>query len=218
VPDDSPLLFCPFCRECFEGETTCPDHELRLVPFAELPSPRREVPREEAVLPVHDLRFGRAFLLVAAVLVFAGFALPMVTTIVDEPSTATGFDVAMRVAPNLFAVPAVAAAFLSIFYRRRSLKSLRGARLAVPILALLGVTSLGWTLSSIYRGAGQQSAAWGIEVSVTPEIGVWLMGAGLLVALVAAFRLGAVPPSRELPHGSGPSGDDGVVVGDDDDD
>ena len=32
-----PLLFCPFCRECFEGEAQCPEHELALVRFEDLP-------------------------------------------------------------------------------------------------------------------------------------------------------------------------------------
>ena len=30
------VLFCPFCRESFEGETHCPEHELALVPFDRL--------------------------------------------------------------------------------------------------------------------------------------------------------------------------------------
>jgi hypothetical protein len=217
-PDESPLLFCPFCRECFEGETACPDHELALVSFDALPVAKRAVPKDEAQLPMHDARFGRGWLALAVVLILVGFALPMVTTVEDSPRTASGVDVAFRVAPNLVAVPLVAVAFLSVLYRRRSLRSMRGARVAVPVLGLLGMTSLGITLHRILLGAEMQREHWGIDIAVMPNVGVFVMGAGLLLSLFAGLRLGVAPRSRELPHGAGPSGGTNVVHDDDDDD
>ena len=42
----APILFCPFCRESFEGEAVCPEHDLELVPIDRLPRSRGTV--EEA--------------------------------------------------------------------------------------------------------------------------------------------------------------------------
>ncbi|HVZ36050.1 MAG TPA: hypothetical protein VG963_26665, partial [Polyangiaceae bacterium] len=63
------VLFCPFCRECFEDSSTCPEHELRLVPFDQLtPDPEAREDEgdaapptnaEEAHLAPFDPRFGR---------------------------------------------------------------------------------------------------------------------------------------------------------------
>ena len=35
-PDEAPILFCPFCRDGFEGVEECPEHELTLLPIDRL--------------------------------------------------------------------------------------------------------------------------------------------------------------------------------------
>jgi hypothetical protein len=215
--DEAPLLFCPFCRECFEGEEVCPDHELTLVPFERLPK-RLDVddtPGDEEALQMYDPRFGRGWLMGAALLSLVGFVLPMVTTSSAEDSiVSTGMEVASRVAPNLFVIPAIAMGIMSILFRRRTLQAMRGARLVVPAMAGVGVFSLAYTLYRIREGAVQLSEELGTTVTTEPEIGVWVMAFGMATALFAGLRLGAVRRKAGLPHGAEPEGDSGIVVED----
>ena len=78
--DDSPVLFCPFCRESFEGEKTCPEHELTLVSFDRL-GPDPEDPEllpeviDQQPVAMLALGYGRGWVLFGAVLNL--LALPM---------------------------------------------------------------------------------------------------------------------------------------------
>lgn len=214
--DDAPLLFCPFCRECFEGEELCPDHELALVAFDRLPRTKEDdaPPGEHEVLAVYDLRFGRGILYAAAVLALVGFVLPMVETSSRSDSiVSTGIDVASRVAPNLFLIPALAFGLMSILYRRRTAKAMRGARVVVPALALLGAGSLAVTLYRIHQGAEQMSARLGAAVEVESLSGVWVMGISLAVALVGGVLFGRLPQGGEpYPQGSEAEGPGDIIV------
>ncbi len=215
---DTPLLFCPFCRECFEGEELCPDHELALVPFDRLPK-RLDVdytPTDDEVLQMYDLRFGRGWLMGAAVLCLVGFVLPMVTTSSPEESiVSSGIAVASRVAPNLFVLPAIALGIVSILFRRRTLRAMRAARMVVPLMAGVGIFSLAYTLYRISQGAVQLGEALGTTVTTEPDVGVWVMALSMATALFAGLRLGVVRRKKGLPHGAEPEGDTGIVVGDD---
>ncbi len=216
--DDAPLLFCPFCRECFEGEEVCPDHELVLVPWDRLPK-RLDVddtPSDDEALQMYDLRFGRGWLMGAAALSLVGFVLPMVTTSSTEDSiVSTGMEVASRVAPNLFVIPAIAMGIMSILFRRRTLRAMRGARLVVPAMAAVGIFSLAFTLYRIREGAVQLGEELGTTVTTEPDIGVWVMAFAMATALIAGLRLGAVRRKAGLPHGAEPEGEDGIVVDED---
>ena len=187
--DPAPPLFCPFCEECFEGELRCPEHDIPLVPFEDLAAARgRDLPDEGEKVSALDPRFGRLPLVLGALTVLAGFFLPFVRT--DFPdgtmSSGTGLEVASNVALNLWIVPAVAATLLSILGRRRSLVAMRGARLAVLLLSLVGLSSVIYTVSRVYLGAARVEEAYGQSVDVTLLPGLYLVGVGLLVIVGAA--------------------------------
>ncbi|MEM9194143.1 MAG: hypothetical protein AAGF12_33520 [Myxococcota bacterium] len=208
-----PPLFCPFCRECFEGMERCPDHDLPLVPFEKLPKERRAVGWDQR-LELHDPRFGRGIVAFSAILVFVGFAFPMVTSTVSEPVTFSGFEVAAKRAPQLWAVPLVAIGFLVILLRRRTPRQLRGARVAIPLMSVLGATALGYTFMNIQRGAELMGSRLYQEIQIDVEWGTWVVGFGLVGALLGGFRLGSIPTTNELPHGAAPEEGGGIDFSD----
>jgi len=216
-PGDAPLLFCPFCRECFEGEELCPDHELALVPFVELPK-RLDVddtPADDERLAMYDFRYGRGGLFGASLMGLVGFVLPMVTTASTEDTVvSTGMEVASRVAPNLFVIPAISLGIVSILFRRRTLRAMRGARVVVPAMASVGIFSLAYTLYRIREGAVQLSEQLGVSVSIEPDAGVWVMALAMAATVIFGFRMGGVKRDGDgLPHGAGPDdGGGGIVV------
>src|SRR5687768_6184689 len=119
------ILFCPFCRECFEGEEVCPVHELRLVRFEKLPQGPRAVPREDERVAAHELRFGRGFVWLGAVLSLIGFVLPWLTVHRGAVVVASGLDIAAQRAISLYVVPATAIASIATVLRRRTPRQMR---------------------------------------------------------------------------------------------
>lgn len=179
----------------------CPEHELPLVPFDRLPPEKRRAPGADEPVAVHELRYGRGWLLAAAVLLLVGMALPMVTTVIDgHPVTASGYRLAGDRALNLWIIPAVAFALLSTLVRRRTPRQMRGSRIAVPSLGIFVACSLGYTLWRVHRAA----AAIGVHVSV--RSGFVVMAAAALLAIGVGARFGVTsrdgtgrrrgPPSR----------------------
>lgn len=180
-------LFCPFCRECFEDTDVCPEHELALVSFDRLPSRGGDVPRDDERVAIHDLRHGRGWLLLAGLLLLGGMAAPLVTTADGVRSTtASGYELASDRALNLWIVPAVAGALLSVLLRRRTPAEMRGSRLAIPLLALMAAGSVGYTLWRIRRA----TEAYGLELRI--EWGLGALALAVALAIAAGVRLGAV--------------------------
>ena len=187
--DSSTPLFCPFCEECFEDEERCPEHDIPLVPFEELAAARgRAAPGDDEDVSPLEWRYGRLPVLIGALMVLVGFFLPFVRASFPDGTVSggTGLAMASNMALNLWIVPAVGATMLSILGRRRTPRRMRGARLAVLLLALLAVSSLIYTVSGVYRGAARFHAAYGQTVEVSALPGLYVMGAGLLALLVAA--------------------------------
>ncbi|MEO0324654.1 MAG: hypothetical protein AAF447_16955 [Myxococcota bacterium] len=195
--DASPLLFCPFCEESFENEARCPEHDLALVPLARLAALRaKEVPDLDAPLPVHDLRFGRAWVLLVASLWLMGFAAPFVEVVANgDTRRSTGFELATATAMNLWLLPMLAVGLVSVAWRRQSPRALRSARLVAPVFGLLAVGSLAMTLWRIDAGL-EALRSLGLEASLTPGLGVALGLAGALLAFVTGTRLGRPPRRR----------------------
>lgn len=207
--DDTKLLFCPFCRECYEGERECPEHELALVDFADLPKQahERELPGwEEPVVP-WEPRFGRAEMALGAVAVIAGFFLPIaVGTSEGQTISWSGFDVAMGRGANLWTVPFVGAMFIYLLVRRRTPVQMLGARLVAVVLSVMPVVSLGYSLWHVQRGVDQQHGALAVEWGV----GVWVIAAATLLLFVGGVRFGTMPSEDGVPHGSEPEDDGGI--------
>ena len=67
------VLFCPFCGEAFEGETRCPEHELLLLPWTELPRKPRAADAH-AALPWYSPRAGRGGVFAGACIALLSFA------------------------------------------------------------------------------------------------------------------------------------------------
>ncbi len=209
-PSEPRLLFCPFCRECYEGETHCPEHELELVEFAALPrqAHEREVRWDEPVAP-WDVRFGRleiALGVVAAALGF--FALPMaIGSFDDQPVSWTALAIASSRAPNLWTVPFVAGLFVVFLYRRRTPVQMRGARLAGVLLSLMPLVALGYSLWNVQRGVRDTHGALALDWGP----GVWVIGAASALFLVGSLRFGAVRAEASLPHGAVPDDHDAHI-------
>lgn len=194
---DAPL-FCPFCGECFEGESQCPEHDIPLVPFQELDRLRgRPNPGEDEEVAFYDLRFGRGLVFAAAALMVLGFFLPVLAShFGSEVRVATGFDAASTVAMNLWVLPLVAITMVSIVTRRRTPAAMRGVRLAIPALGVMGGTSLAYTIWRVSEGAERIMQMYGQEVEVELRFGIWVAAAGVLLALVGGLRLGSMPKAK----------------------
>lgn len=198
------LLFCPFCRECFEGATVCPEHDLALVPFTDLPrqAHEREVRWDEPVAP-WEVRFGRLEIALGIVLAFVGFfAVPLVTgTFDDRPIVWTALEAGTSRAPNLWTVPFVAALFAVFLHRRRTPQHMRGARLAGIMLSVAPVASLAYSLRNIERGTEDLHGALVLEWGPA----VWVVVASSALLLVGSLRFGGRVAPPAPPHGSEPA-------------
>jgi len=176
----SKILFCPFCRDGFEGRTECPEHELMLVPIDKLP--RKAEAALESVTFFGDPRLGRGIVLFGAVLVLAGFIAPLVR---GAGISASALEVAIDGADNLWLTPGAASALLWILSRRRSRDALRAARAAVLGLAL------GAALPLIYTTRRIELVAEAYTSDVEWLWGLWVMVAGLVIAAIGSRGLGA---------------------------
>jgi hypothetical protein len=192
------VLFCPFCGEAFEGPTHCPEHELTLVPWAALP--KIEPPAgEHEPLPWHSPRGGRAWVATGAALILLAFAaLPLARVGGALHMGGSMLRLALAGTPRLWLVPAAAWAELLILYRRRTPRSMRGARLAAILIA--GVPAL--AVLSTWLAARQAVAllAERTRAQLFLHIGagayaIWL---ATLPLLFGAARLGA-PDKRSRP-------------------
>jgi hypothetical protein len=173
------ILFCPFCRDGFEGRAECPEHELTLVAVDRLPrTAERALKRVTFFI---DPRLGRGAVLLGAMLVLLGFVAPFVSA---SGVVASALEVAIDGAGNLWLTPGSAIAVLWILWRRRSRYTMRAARLAVLGLASGGVLPLLYTT----RRIGLVAEAYTADVEWL--WGLWLMMAGLLVAAVGSRWMG----------------------------
>lgn len=204
-PEPDPrVLFCPFCRECYEGARVCPEHELALVPFQDLPRQAHErvIRWDERVSP-WELRLGRLELALGVALALVGFfALPLVSgSFDDRPIAWTALEVATSRAPNLWTVPFAAVLFGVFLYRRRTPLQMRGARLAGIALALMPGLSLGYSLWNIERAVAATHGA----VALGPAAGTWLVAGSSLLLLVGSLRFGGTIDPEQAPLGAEPS-------------
>ncbi len=192
---ESRVLFCPFCREHFEGQERCPTHELGLVPFSELGDPI-DGSRDEIPLPLHSLRFGRGSLFTGALLTLIACVCPLASMSGQVSMSGTLLRMAHGQAAHLWLVPIAAAAQLSILYRRRSPAALRGARLVVLLLSLLPSGLVAVTLVGVHGAAALMTERMRSAVDMHIGVGAWLVWLAALPMLRAATKLGAAPARR----------------------
>jgi hypothetical protein len=198
------VLFCPFCRESFEGVRVCPDHDLALVPFHKLPPDpaSAEAPEltDDTPLETLDARFGRGF--VAAGAVLNGAALGAEFVRFPGGSALSTLALASTI-PALWTVGLVSFTLLFVLRRARTLRALRALRVLVPALACVSPLALIWELVRIRSGA----VLWMAQVrstQATPGAALYL---SLLASALIAYggvRLGVRRPSKGAGSGASP--------------
>lgn len=177
--EERKILFCPFCRDGFEGVGECPEHELTLLPIDRLPRLAERALGEVAFFA--DPRLGRGGVLLGAALVLAGFLAPFVGS---RGTEASGLEVAIEGAHNLWLTPGAALGVFWVLWARRSRTAMRAARLAVLGLAVAGALPLVYTS----RRIGLVAEAYAAEVEWLWGFAVMALGLG--VAALASARLG----------------------------
>jgi hypothetical protein len=176
TPKEHEILFCPYCRDGFEGVEECPEHELTLVPIDRLPRARATVAGEVSFFA--DPRMGRGPVLLGSALVLIGTLAPFVRA---RGLEASALEVAIDGAHNLWLTPAAALACLWVLWARRSGFAMRGARLAVLGLAVAGALPLAYTARRI-----------GLVARLHSDEVQWLWGLGLMAVGLVAIALGSM--------------------------
>ncbi len=193
------VLFCPFCRESFEGKTRCPDDDLPLVAWDALPTRAESELGEDEEARLTDLRRGRAELLLGGALLLLSSIAPFVEIAGDgRVQQFTSLSAASSAAPSLWSVPFAGALFVSLVLRRRTPRQMRGARLAALFVALVPVAAMAYSAWRI------QAAAVGQWVEVSFLWGVGMIALGSVLAFVGAIRFGGRAPRGHAQPPSSP--------------
>ncbi len=191
------VLFCPFCRECFEEEERCPHHDLSLVSFRELPRPTdREPYGADEPVPLWEWRLGRGWLWLGGALMLVAFFLPVFTmtvgdaTIRETPATIVlGGQAAL-----LWSIPIVALILGYLPFWRRTPHSMHKLRVAVPLLALFPVPAVAYSTVLAYRATALMPET----ATVGLDYGAVLVVTAAFVGAVGGFRFGQQPRRDDL--------------------
>jgi hypothetical protein len=186
------VLFCPFCRESFEGETACPEHELTLVPWSALPRPSR---RDDESLTWWSPALGRGPLGAGAVGTLLAFMTAQLAS--TEGAVRMGgsmLKLAMLGSPKLWLVAMGPLASLAILYRRRTPLELRRARLAALIAALVPPAAAYWAYDTARIATAQLAAREGSAIHLRVDIGGYAVAACAVLCVIGALQLGGKPP------------------------
>lgn len=181
------VLFCPFCRESFEGLRACPEHDLPLVSFDRLPPDPLEMrPRgpieDDLELETFEPRFGRGYVALGALGTGLALLLDFVRFRGGSLSTLT---VAHQL-PALWTLLLVTFTLLFVLRRRRLLRAMRSLRVLVPALALIVPATLLWELARFRAGA----TLWGRVAEVQAGSAVYVGSAAALLVAYGGLRLG----------------------------
>jgi hypothetical protein len=146
------LYACPFCRQLFAGgeQTVCPDCDIRVRPLAELPpshdaqvlEPDEPTPPEDEVHSWFYLGRGRGPLALVALVGITVFFAPWLHESAPEIRTMSGFEFARRLA-YIWAGGIAWFVMLPLVLSRRSIRQMRGARVAVGFLAAMVLLTVG---------------------------------------------------------------------------
>jgi hypothetical protein len=195
------VLFCPFCRESYEGHTRCPEHDLDLVTFDRLApdpaalqdddEPRDDGRNDDRVLAAFDPRHGRGLVAVGAALNACALGFELLKGIGSSPGLRT-HEVAIT-APSLWTLPMVSFTLLYILHRRRTVAQLRGLRVLVPLLSLLSPATLLWVFFRIKHGASVWATG-GRRIGVEPAFAVYVVALAAVLIFWGGLRLGS--PTR----------------------
>jgi hypothetical protein len=184
------VLFCPFCGDGFEGVSHCPDHELALVPWQDLPRAKRSDPLH-VDLAWYSPRLGRGWLAGSALLTLVAFAsLPLGHTEGSANMGGTILQLALHGAHRLWLVPAASITLLLVLFRRRSPQSMRAARIAALFTVLIAPASVLWTWPSVREAVAAYAQRTGQSLAPVLASGAYLIVLATLPGLFGALRLG----------------------------
>jgi hypothetical protein len=193
------VLFCPFCRESFEGEAACPEHEIPLVPFDKLPRSELDAVdddgapaqlADDSVLATFDPRLGRLWVGLGALLNAAALALVFARN--AQGRAVRTYELASY-APSLWTLLLVSFTLLFVLKRRRTPRALRGLRVLVPALAWVSPITVAWVLFRLRAGLVPH-----VRLSnVDPGVAVALVLIAALLVFVGGLRLGVLPRSAQ---------------------
>lgn len=181
------VLFCPFCRDSFEGQTTCPACELPLVPFEKLGPAEHETTDadepelaagdpDERRLSLLDPQHGRLSVALGALVVGAALLLDLVRFPVGRPLRTHELA---RALPSLWSIGLVSFVVLYALARRRTPRALRGLRVIIPLLGLVPPFAVAFVLVRRFQGDVSLGAA------------AYAVGLGSLLLIAGGLRLGA---------------------------
>jgi len=203
------LVACPFCRELFaDGEAArCPSCELPLTDARKLPSLPDEddddlgIPREphREPLPTLFLGRGRGALLLLCLLGLGAFFLPWVDMRAPELQVLSGADLAKR-SGWIFSAAIGWFVLLPLVLSRRSIESMRGARVAAAMLsAIPAVTAATLMLFPPQSKLVPLAFSWGAGIWASLGLGI----VGVVVSLRFGGRLDDVPARGRGPREAG---------------
>ncbi len=178
-PDE--LKACPFCAERFDAweHDRCPHCDLKLADpkWLELPHD----PEDMQPLPWWHYSQGRGALLAVALAGLGTFFAPWVIERAPEQEILSGPELARRL--YWIWAPAVAwFVMIPLVVSRRSLHSMRGARVAVGLLGAIAA------LTAVLRGSRQPASSILRPVELEWGWGLYATGAlGLCAVFLAAF-------------------------------
>ncbi len=142
----SDLYACPFCREMFAvGEVSvCPHCDIAVKPMAELPpsyeaqilEPEDQTPPEDEIVPWTYTGRGRGPLIMLSLVGIAVFFAPWLHETAPEVRTWSGFRFAQAL-PWLWAAGVGWFIMLGLVASRRTIRQMRGSRVAVAFLAAM---------------------------------------------------------------------------------
>ena len=198
------LIACPFCRQMFElGEArACPECGLALEDITKLPPPAAslddeepliELPPDREILPWSYVGRGRGALTLIALVGLGAFFLPWMQESAPELRIWTGLRFAERL--SWMWAPFVSwFVLVPLVLSRRSIHAMRGARVAVGLMALIVVMTV------VMRVAVMPQSSRIFPVRYEWLYGIWVtLGLGV-AALVLAMRFGGsgidLPTSR----------------------
>jgi hypothetical protein len=189
------VLFCPFCRESFEGTARCPDHDLALVGFEKLgpdPFDPENMPEviDETPLATLDPVFGRGYVAAGALLNVLAFACDLVRAQAHTPGLSTR-ELCLNL-PSLWTLGLVSFTLLFILRRRRTPKAMRSVRLLVPLLALISPATLAWAFHRLDQGVIVWATGQRL-VHAQPGSAVYVVGLASCLIFAGGFRLGVLP-------------------------
>jgi hypothetical protein len=152
------LWACPFCREMFAGGEVrrCPECGVDVVPFTSL-SPSEDakaidgadpVPPEDEILPWAHSGRSRGALLMVALAGLGVFFAPWLHERTPEIRTLNGFEFA-RLLGWLWGAAVGWLVMIALVITRRTIRQMRGARLAVAIMAALVLATVGLRIALV---------------------------------------------------------------------